>query len=61
MQNVVRHVPIRTVNEERVDKYELADKCPHWKLNEGSCNRIIFEYNQDDIFVWKPVINDQTD
>lgn len=61
MQNVVWHVPIRTVNEERVDKYELADKCPHWKLNEGSCNRIIFEYNQDDIFVWKPVINDQTD
>ena len=61
MQNVVRHVPIRTVNEERVDKYELADKCPHWKLNKGSCNRIIFEYNQDDIFVWKPVINDQTD
>lgn len=57
-QTVVRQVPLRTVKEDKVDKYELADKCKNWKLNEASCQRIIYDYQHHDIFIWTPDMDD---
>ncbi len=46
------------VKEDKVDKYELADKCNNWKLNEASCQRIISDYQHHDIFIWTPDMDD---
>lgn len=51
-QKVVQQVYIRSIKEDKIDKYELADKCKNWKVNEASCQRIISEYRSHDIFIW---------
>jgi len=57
-QKIVRQVPLRSVKEDKVDKYELADKCTNWKVNESSCQRIISDYERSDIFIWTPEMDD---
>lgn len=56
-EKVVHQVLNNKVTEDKVDKYELADKCKNWKLNEASCQRIISDYQHHDIFIWTPGLN----
>ena len=53
-QKVVRQVANRGVKEDKVDKYELADKCNNWKLNENKCQQIISEHRFSEIYTWMP-------
>ena len=57
-QKVTQQVYLRSIKEDKLDKYELADKCKNWKLNESSCQRIISEYKHRDIFIWAPESDD---
>lgn len=57
-EKAVRRVYNQNVKEDKIDKYELADKCKNWKLNEASCQRIISEYQHYDIFIWTPDMED---
>ena len=58
MEKAIQQVFNHRVKEDKVDKYELADKCNNWKLNEASCQRIISEYQHHDIFIWTPDMDD---
>lgn len=57
-EKVIRNVPIRSVKEDQIDKYLLADKCNEWRLNEYQCQRVKSYYQDQDIFIWEP--NDTT-
>ena len=57
-QKVVRQVANRGVKEDKIDKYELADKCSNWKLNEVKCQQVIAEHRFSEIYIWTPDMDD---
>lgn len=51
---ITRQVPIRSFNDEQINKAELAYQCKNWRLNEYQCQHVKSYYPDQNIFIWEP-------
>lgn len=48
----VHQVYNRNINDNQIDKFELASNCKDWSLNEYLCNQVKPYYLDDYVFIW---------
>ena len=54
MEKTVRQVPIRSFNDNQIDKETMAYKCHNWRLNDYFCRKVLYCYQEQNIFYWQP-------